>query len=62
VNSQILCLPDTPHSSTRPLNFLWYAVTTYKPLKHLSLAASLSARTLDAEPLVALRQRFFSLR
>jgi hypothetical protein len=29
VNSQKLCLPDTPHSSTRPLNFLWYAVTTY---------------------------------
>ena len=27
----------------RPLNFLWYAVTTYKPLKHLWLAAPLSA-------------------
>jgi hypothetical protein len=43
VNSQKLSLPDTPHSCTRPLNFLWYAVTTYKPLKHLSLAAPLSA-------------------
>jgi hypothetical protein len=43
VNSQKLCLPDTPHSPTRPLNFLWYAITTYKPLKHLSLAAPLSA-------------------
>jgi hypothetical protein len=43
VNSQKLFLPDTPHSSARPLNFLWYAVTTYIPLKHLSLAAPLSA-------------------
>ena len=37
VNSQKLSLSDRPHSCTRPLKFLWYAVTTYKPLKHLSI-------------------------
>jgi hypothetical protein len=31
------------NSSLDYFNFLWHAVTTYIPLKHLSLAAPLSA-------------------
>ena len=62
VNSQKLSLPDTPHSCTRPLNFLWYAVTTYNHSSTFRWRLRYLPEHWMRNYWVALRQRFLSLR